>query len=74
MCENGKSLMPSTPQDLDLLHDVELLGRCLLESIDLKLGEYGLDWDKALAFTTIFSTKSYLKILRIFATEEISGF
>ena len=46
--------MPSTHQDLDLLHDVELLGRCLLESIEPKLGEYGLDWDKALAFTNIF--------------------
>ena len=66
MRENGKSLMPSTPQDLDLLHDLELLGRCLLESIDLKLGEYGLDWDKALAFTIFFSTKSYLKKFRDF--------
>ena len=66
--------MPSTHQDLDLLHDVELLGRCLLESIEPKLGEYGLDWDKALAFTNIFSTKYYLNILRIFGTEELSRF
>lgn len=29
-----------------MLHDVELLGRCLLESIEPKLGEFGLDWDK----------------------------
>ena len=46
------SALKSLCQDLDLLHDVELLGRCLLESIEPKLGEYGLDWDKALAFTT----------------------
>lgn len=33
-------------QDLDLLHDVELLGRCLAETLEPKLGEYGLDWSK----------------------------
>ena len=33
-------------EDLDMLHDVELLGRCLLEAIEPKLGEFGLDWDK----------------------------
>merc|ERR1712187_794126 len=31
-------------QDLDMLHDVELLGRSLVDSIEPKLGEYGLDW------------------------------
>ena len=30
-----------------MLHDVELLGRCLSESIETKLGEFGLGWDKA---------------------------
>merc|ERR1712187_768426 len=31
-------------QDLDLMHDVELMGRSLVETIAPKLGEYGLDW------------------------------
>jgi len=33
-------------QDLDLLHDVELLGRSLVESLETKLAEHGLDWSK----------------------------
>lgn len=37
---------PTVGKDLDMLHDVELLGRCLLESLEPKLGEFGLDWDK----------------------------
>jgi NADPH:quinone reductase-like Zn-dependent oxidoreductase/predicted esterase len=31
-------------QDLDMLHDVELMGRSLVETVEPKLGEYGLDW------------------------------
>merc|ERR1712190_9024 len=31
-------------QDLDMLHDVELLGRSLVESLEPKLNEYGLNW------------------------------
>lgn len=31
-------------QDLDMLHDVELLGRSLVEAVEPKLGEYGLNW------------------------------
>mmetsp|Transcript_126852 Transcript_126852/g.406170 ORF Transcript_126852/g.406170 Transcript_126852/m.406170 type:complete len:840 (+) Transcript_126852:56-2575(+) len=31
-------------QDLDMLHDVELLGRSLVESVESRLNEYGLDW------------------------------
>merc|ERR1711915_158281 len=30
--------------DLDLLHDVELLGRSMVETVEPKLGEFGLDW------------------------------
>merc|ERR1712139_437016 len=31
-------------QDLDMLHDCELLGRSLVDAIEPKLGEFGLDW------------------------------
>merc|ERR1712217_961593 len=31
-------------QDLDMLHDIELLGRSLVDALEPKLGEYGLDW------------------------------
>jgi len=31
-------------QDLDLLHDVELLGRSLVETIESKLAQFGLEW------------------------------
>merc|ERR1712061_394284 len=31
-------------QDLDMLHDIGLLGRSLVEVLEPKLGEYGLDW------------------------------
>merc|ERR1712187_872940 len=32
-------------QDLDMLHDGELLGRSMVESLEPKMGEYGLDWN-----------------------------
>lgn len=31
-------------QDLDMLHDVELLGRSMVECLDAKVSEYGLEW------------------------------
>jgi len=31
-------------QDLDLLHDCELLGRSFVETLEPKLAEYGFDW------------------------------
>merc|ERR1719420_291149 len=32
------------PQDVDMLHDEELLGRSLVDSLEPKVNEYGLDW------------------------------
>merc|ERR1712060_29526 len=31
-------------EDLDMLHDVELLGRSMIEAIEPKLADHGLDW------------------------------
>ncbi|CAE7947297.1 Mecr [Symbiodinium sp. KB8] len=58
-------------QDLDLLHDVELLGRCLAESIETKLGEFGLSWDKVviLGFGKGAGIALYASLLNIFAQQ-----
>jgi len=32
-------------QDLDMLHDCELLGRSIVETVEPKLGEFGLGWN-----------------------------
>ncbi|CAJ1343670.1 unnamed protein product [Effrenium voratum] len=55
-------------QDLDLLHDVELLGRSLGETIEPKLGELGLDWDKVviLGFGKGAGIALYASLLNIF--------
>merc|ERR1711972_380660 len=34
-------------EDLDMLHDYELLGRSMIEAIETKIAEYGLDWKDA---------------------------
>lgn len=31
-------------EDLDMLHDFELLGRSMVETVESKIGEYGLEW------------------------------
>eukprot|EP00439_Symbiodinium_sp_Y106_P051705 s106_g6.t3 len=58
-------------QDLDMLHDVELLGRCLAESIETKLGEFGLSWDKVviLGFGKGAGIALYASLLNIFAQQ-----
>merc|ERR1712061_690635 len=35
-------------EDLDMLHDYELLGRSMIETVEPKLGEYGLDWSNVI--------------------------
>eukprot|EP00931_Biecheleriopsis_adriatica_P102968 TRINITY_DN77863_c0_g1_i1.p1 TRINITY_DN77863_c0_g1~~TRINITY_DN77863_c0_g1_i1.p1 ORF type:complete len:837 (-),score=198.44 TRINITY_DN77863_c0_g1_i1:63-2573(-) len=55
-------------QDLDLLHDVELLGRCMVEAIEPQLGEHGLGWDKVviLGFGKGAGIALYASLLGIF--------
>ena len=61
-------------QDLDLLHDVELLGRCLSESIETKLGEFGLGWDKVviLGFGKGAGIALYASLLNVFPQQVCS--
>lgn len=55
-------------EDLDMLHDVELLGRSLVEAIQPKLAEYGLDWKNVvlLGFGKGAGIALYASLLRIF--------
>merc|ERR1719499_524555 len=55
-------------QDLDMLHDVELLGRSLVESLEPKVNEYGLDWNKVviMGFGKGAGIALYAALLKIF--------
>jgi len=54
--------------DLDMLHDTELLGRSLVEAIEPKLGEYGLQWNNVviLAFGKGAGIALYSSLLKLF--------
>jgi len=58
-------------QDLDMLHDVELLGRSLVESIEPKLGEYGLDWKNVIVvgFGKGAGVALYASLLKVFPSQ-----
>ncbi|CAE6924961.1 mecr [Symbiodinium natans] len=60
-------------QDLDLLHDVELLGRSLAESIETKLGEFGLGWDKVviMGFGKGAGIALYASLLNVFPQQAL---
>jgi len=55
-------------QDLDLLHDVELLGRSLEESIEIRLNQLGLGWDKVviIGFGKGAGIALYASLLKVF--------
>merc|ERR1719311_1815841 len=55
-------------QDLDMLHDVELLGRSLVETLEPKLGEFGLDWGNVIVtgFGKGAGIALYAALLRLF--------
>lgn len=54
--------------DLDLLHDLELLGRSLLEVLGAKLEELGLGWDKLviMGFGKGAGIALYAQLLKLF--------
>mmetsp|Transcript_7755 Transcript_7755/g.13012 ORF Transcript_7755/g.13012 Transcript_7755/m.13012 type:complete len:834 (+) Transcript_7755:85-2586(+) len=55
-------------QDLDLLHDCELLGRSLVETLEGKIAEFGLDWKNVviLGFGKGAGVALYASLLKIF--------
>ncbi|CAE8586037.1 unnamed protein product, partial [Polarella glacialis] len=55
-------------QDLDMLHDVELLGRSLVEMLEPKLGEHGLDWNNVviMGFGKGAGIALYASLLKVF--------
>jgi len=54
-------------QDLDLLHDCELLGRSIVETVEPKLGEFGLGWNNVtvLGFGKGAGIALYASLLRL---------
>jgi len=61
-------------KDLDLLHDCELLGRSIVETVEPKLGEFGLDWSKViiLGFGKGAGIALYASLLKLFP-KPVSG-
>mmetsp|Transcript_91012 Transcript_91012/g.157986 ORF Transcript_91012/g.157986 Transcript_91012/m.157986 type:complete len:837 (-) Transcript_91012:76-2586(-) len=55
-------------QDLDMLHDCELLGRSLIEALEPKLGEFGLDFSDVviLGFGKGAGIALYAMLLKLF--------
>jgi len=55
-------------QDLDMLHDVELLGRSLVETIEPKIAELGIDWKNViiLGFGKGAGIALYASLLKLF--------
>merc|ERR1712217_609961 len=55
-------------QDLDMLHDVELLGRSMVESLEPKVNEYGLNWSNVviMGFGKGAGIALYASLLKVF--------
>jgi NADPH:quinone reductase-like Zn-dependent oxidoreductase/predicted esterase len=55
-------------QDLDMLHDTELLGRSIVETVEPKLGEFGLGWNNVivLGFGKGAGIALYASLLKLF--------
>merc|ERR1711972_1057823 len=55
-------------QDLDMLHDVELLGRSFVDALEPKLGEYGLEWKNVIVmgFGKGAGIALYASLLKLF--------
>merc|ERR1711972_1047668 len=55
-------------QDLDMLHDVELLGRSLVETLESRINEHGLDWSNVviMGFGKGAGIALYAALLKVF--------
>jgi len=63
-------------QDLDLLHDVELLGRSMTESLEAKINELGIDWRNVIiiGFGKGAGIALYASLLKLFpAGKQVSA-